>query len=280
MYASGVAHYPKVHRCTKTECSCSRPLTKLYMAISFKFRRIPSARALKSSTTQVQNMYLSSATLKVVSAMGGTESERIALGTNYLAAMLSPLKKAIWVLLQASTILTRSYSSLRVAFTPSPKLHTNKILLKCNLSEYHSTIPMQVQKLKVDTEAAMLQLDQILRANELSIALVAAIPAFIVAGFSAFFVFRWLMPSPPDARFEALPCRPVLPSFHEMQWTHIRKALQEHVTPLYIMHDGVSLQQVVHTAGNESPSALIWMIVLRLWDSFPHFPFFAKGKSH
>ena len=61
--------------------------------------------------------------------------------------------------------------------------------------------------MKVDTEAAMLQLDQILRANELSIALVAAIPAFIVAGFSAYFLFRWLMPSPPDPKFEALPCR-------------------------------------------------------------------------
>lgn len=53
----------------------------------------------------------------------------------------------------------------------------------------------------------MLQLDQILRANELSIALVAAIPAFIVAGFTAYFLFRWIMPSAPDPKFEALPCR-------------------------------------------------------------------------
>ena len=35
---------------------------------------------------------------------------------------------------------------------------------------------MQVQKLKLDTEAAMLELDQILRANELTVAVVAAIP--------------------------------------------------------------------------------------------------------
>lgn len=40
----------------------------------------------------------------------------------------------------------------------------------------------QVQKMKVDTESAMLEMDQILRANELSISLVAAIPAFLVAG--------------------------------------------------------------------------------------------------
>ena len=66
---------------------------------------------------------------------------------------------------------------------------------------------MQVQKLKVDLEAAMLQLDQILRANELSIALVAAIPAFIVGGLTIVGLFRWLTPTPPDPKWEALPCR-------------------------------------------------------------------------
>lgn len=38
---------------------------------------------------------------------------------------------------------------------------------------------IQVQRLKVDTEAAMLELDQILRSNELSISLVAAVPGLI-----------------------------------------------------------------------------------------------------
>ena len=53
----------------------------------------------------------------------------------------------------------------------------------------------------------MLQLDQILRANELSIALVAAIPAFIVGGLTIVGLFRWLTPTPPDPKWEALPCR-------------------------------------------------------------------------
>ena len=66
---------------------------------------------------------------------------------------------------------------------------------------------MQVQKLKVDLEAAMLQLDQILRANELSIALVAAIPAFIAGGLTIVGLVRWLTPTPPDPKWEALPCR-------------------------------------------------------------------------
>eukprot|EP00798_Chlamydomonas_sp_ICE-L_P010700 gene10700-12400_t len=38
----------------------------------------------------------------------------------------------------------------------------------------------EVQRLYVDTEATMLELDQILRANELSISIVAAVPALAV----------------------------------------------------------------------------------------------------
>lgn len=41
---------------------------------------------------------------------------------------------------------------------------------------------LQVQRLKIDTEAAMLELDQILHANELSIALVAAVPSMLLLG--------------------------------------------------------------------------------------------------
>ena len=66
---------------------------------------------------------------------------------------------------------------------------------------------LQVQKLKVDTGAAMLELDQILKANELSIALVAAIPALIIASLGLWGIVRWLRPSPPDTRTESLPCR-------------------------------------------------------------------------
>jgi nuclear control of ATPase protein 2 len=64
-----------------------------------------------------------------------------------------------------------------------------------------------VQKLKVDTEAAMLSMDQILKANELNVALLAAIPAFIVAGGTLVLAWRWLTPTPPDPKYEALPCR-------------------------------------------------------------------------
>lgn len=66
---------------------------------------------------------------------------------------------------------------------------------------------IQVQKLKVDMESAMLEMDQILKSNELSIALVAAIPALVVAGGLLTLLLRFLSPRPPDPVFEALPCR-------------------------------------------------------------------------
>ena len=71
---------------------------------------------------------------------------------------------------------------------------------------------IQVQKLKVDTEAAMLEIDQILKANELNMALLAALPAFLVTGAGLVMLFRVLQPSPPDPVREALPCRYVTSS--------------------------------------------------------------------
>ena len=68
-------------------------------------------------------------------------------------------------------------------------------------------LPSQVQKLKLDTEAAMLELDQILRANELTVAVVAAIPSLGIAGGTAYLLIRWVTPSPPDRKSEALPAR-------------------------------------------------------------------------
>ena len=66
---------------------------------------------------------------------------------------------------------------------------------------------IQVQKLKVDTESAMLEIDQILRANELSISLVAAVPAFLIAGVAVYSLGRAVTPAPPDPRREAVPAR-------------------------------------------------------------------------
>ena len=53
----------------------------------------------------------------------------------------------------------------------------------------------------------MLELDQIMRQNELTIAVVAALPALAVAGALLAALRAWLTPSPPDTRWEALPVR-------------------------------------------------------------------------
>jgi nuclear-control-of-ATPase protein 2 len=66
---------------------------------------------------------------------------------------------------------------------------------------------IQVQKLKVDTESAMLEIDQILRANELSISLVAAVPAFLIAGVVLYSLGNAVTPTPPDPKREAVPAR-------------------------------------------------------------------------
>ena len=58
----------------------------------------------------------------------------------------------------------------------------------------------------------MLELDQILRANELTVAVVAAIPSLAIAGGTGYLLIRWITPSPPDRKSEALPARYQTPS--------------------------------------------------------------------
>lgn len=66
---------------------------------------------------------------------------------------------------------------------------------------------IQIQRLKLDTEAAMLELDQILRANELSISLVAATPALLLSGAALSSLHRFWSAAPPDLKHEATPLR-------------------------------------------------------------------------
>ncbi|KAI4383709.1 hypothetical protein MLD38_009515 [Melastoma candidum] len=51
---------------------------------------------------------------------------------------------------------------------------------------------IQVQKLKLDIETAMLELDQILRANEINFAILAALPAFFLSFLLLMFFRSWL----------------------------------------------------------------------------------------
>ncbi|KAL7198467.1 hypothetical protein ACSBR2_020873 [Camellia fascicularis] len=51
---------------------------------------------------------------------------------------------------------------------------------------------IQIQKLKLDIETAMLELDQILKANEINFAILAALPAFILSLLLLMLVRAWL----------------------------------------------------------------------------------------
>ena len=71
---------------------------------------------------------------------------------------------------------------------------------------------IQLQKVKVDSASALLEMDQVLRANELSLAATAAVPA-LAAVYLAGLAARWLLSSssgrgpPPDPRRAAAPLR-------------------------------------------------------------------------
>lgn len=106
-----------------------------------------------------------------------------------------------------------------VPLNPPAELEGMQLVMRCyeqelkkpvrNLinGELARSLLIQVQKMKLDTESAMLELDQILRANELSISLVAAVPSFLFAGATLYYIGSLLTPTPPDPRTEAVPCR-------------------------------------------------------------------------
>ncbi|XP_074584026.1 protein DGS1, mitochondrial-like [Curcuma longa] len=52
---------------------------------------------------------------------------------------------------------------------------------------------IQIQKLKLDLEIAMLELDQILKANEINFAVLAALPAFVLSLLLLMLVRAWIM---------------------------------------------------------------------------------------
>ncbi|KXZ51842.1 hypothetical protein GPECTOR_11g280 [Gonium pectorale] len=75
------------------------------------------------------------------------------------------------------------------------------------LGDLARALLIQVHHVKVDGQAAMLRLDQLLRANELTAALVAALPALAISLAAGAGLVRLLSPRAPDPRREAVPSR-------------------------------------------------------------------------
>ncbi|XP_025658808.1 protein DGS1, mitochondrial isoform X6 [Arachis hypogaea] len=67
-------------------------------------------------------------------------------------------------------------------------------------------IQLHIQKLKLDIETAMLELDQILRANEINFAILAALPAFILSLLLIMLVRTWLKQETDDEAHEEFYC--------------------------------------------------------------------------
>ena len=103
---------------------------------------------------------------------------------------------------------------------------------------------IQVQKLKVDTESAMLEIDQILKANELNISLLAAVPAFLIGGSVLVGFGRMLAPSPPDPRREALPARIAM-----IDAERALETLEGAEKSFELMHDENSRKSLSHAEG-------------------------------
>ena len=73
---------------------------------------------------------------------------------------------------------------------------------------------IQVQRLKIDTEAAMLKLDQILKASEFSLSIMAAFPALAFVWITLSSLIRSLIPSQPDFNRDAVAFRCSIADFN------------------------------------------------------------------
>ncbi|GLC60041.1 hypothetical protein PLESTB_001566900 [Pleodorina starrii] len=89
----------------------------------------------------------------------------------------------------------------------SYEVELRKPLRNLLLGDLARALLIQIQHVKVDGEAAMLRLDQILRANELSISLLAALPALAISMGVAAGAARLLIPRAPDPKRAAVPSR-------------------------------------------------------------------------
>lgn len=69
---------------------------------------------------------------------------------------------------------------------------------------------IQIQKLKVHTEAAMLTMDQVLASNQLTMAATAAMPGFAMMGIGTYITVKFFRPSIAKAGPNTLPLRLIL----------------------------------------------------------------------
>jgi nuclear-control-of-ATPase protein 2 len=84
----------------------------------------------------------------------------------------------------------------------------------------HGDRLVQVHKMKTDLEAAMVELDHIMRANELTVAVTAALPSMLVAILLGWGLLRLLMPPAPNMRTAAGPVRVAMAELEQVRLEH------------------------------------------------------------
>ena len=63
----------------------------------------------------------------------------------------------------------------------------------------------------------MVELDKIMKANELTVAVTAALPSMFVAGFLGWLLFRAVSPPPPNMRTTAGPVRVAMAELEQVR---------------------------------------------------------------
>ncbi|KAF6151859.1 hypothetical protein GIB67_010433 [Kingdonia uniflora] len=109
--------------------------------------------------------------------------------------------------LEEVQLTQNSLHEMLLAFTELPDNASDQEMLEVVMNRYKKEVVhpiqnllggelvrallIQIQKLKLDTETAMLELNQILKANEINFAMLAALPAFFLSLILLMFVRTW-----------------------------------------------------------------------------------------
>ncbi|XP_017216909.1 protein DGS1, mitochondrial [Daucus carota subsp. sativus] len=120
---------------------------------------------------------------------GVMELEEVKLTTNSLHRMLLAFSEQTQGQKFPDNASDQELLEIMMARYEKELMHPIQNLLK---GELVRAILIQIQKLKLDIETALLELDQILRANEINFAVLAALPAFLLSLAILALIRAWL----------------------------------------------------------------------------------------
>ncbi|PKA46274.1 hypothetical protein AXF42_Ash020025 [Apostasia shenzhenica] len=120
---------------------------------------------------------------------GVMESEEVQLTSNSLHRMLLAFSEQIKGQKLLENLTDQEMMEIVMSRYEKEVMHPIQNLISGELA--HALL-IQIQKLKLDLETAMLELDQILKANEINFALLAALPAFFLSLILLYLIRTWV----------------------------------------------------------------------------------------